>query len=171
LSETAVPSFGRRRFGGGTMQQAVNEGGRHDERTHRMKYTAFALVPSDTDTSLRQAETYIREFYAQQSHAASGTIQIVSQDETLTIHLDSWRMFVVYNCEPYVLEESKDIAEMLSRRHPEMMKLQGYGCRFELWSDEDPNMDYFNEYLFVLEQLSKIPEAVLVDHQSGTLIE
>ncbi len=90
---------------------------------------------------------------------------------------DTKRMRVEYGREEYyfylslfegeaALAESEDIAR--SRlSHPWAKTVANCAYRIEFSGDDDPDMDYFNEYFALMEELVQGAGAIVFDYPSG----
>ena len=94
---------------------------------------------------------------------------------------DRWQLKVHLNLEPHVIEESAELAQSLeagtcTAAAPELLewaknaKLQSFPVRFEISSSQDPNMDHFNDYLFVLEALQALEGSVAFDPSTNMFV-
>ncbi len=92
-----------------------------------------------------------------------------SSGEMLTAWWDNWSLSAYLSAEPFVAEESQEMAA----RHDDEPPWDQIGrCkrRIELWSDDDPEMAHFNTYLFVLAEIrQRFPGAILVDGDGGLI--
>lgn len=75
--------------------------------------------------------------------------------EELKISFDEYNFYITINDEPYILEE---LSEILEERQNDYVgnpinknEIMQSRYRFELWGDDDFDMDYFNESLFFIE--------------------
>lgn len=69
--------------------------------------------------------------------------------------------------ESWVVEESREIAENNATRG-ESVVIRECSYRVEFYGDDDLNMDYFNDYFGIMEELQKIPGIIIYDYPNGT---
>lgn len=85
--------------------------------------------------------------------------------DNFTGYWNGWALTMCLADAPHVLEESEERAARHNFRPPWDV-VRRCKRRIELWSDEDPNMDYFNTYLLILEEMErKFAGAILVGEQ------
>ncbi|MGB0389173.1 MAG: hypothetical protein ACPGWR_30490 [Ardenticatenaceae bacterium] len=133
------------------------------------QYSAFILFPSKSDVSLEQAEHKLRVFFEDEDKSAeisfpTGRIVRKKQNHLLLI-VEKWSLRIHFNSEPYVLEESKELAEYYAAERPDKEVIASCASRLEIISDLDPNGDYFNYYVFVVELLDQFSGAITFDCQ------
>ena len=75
--------------------------------------------------------------------------------------------FLIYIAQPYVLEESQEIATRFGKNRPDKDMIAKCNRRITTASNPDPNMDYFNDYVLVLQVFEKIPNSYIFDNQAG----
>jgi tetratricopeptide (TPR) repeat protein len=83
--------------------------------------------------------------------------------DTITVKFDDWKMWVHFSEEPHVIIESQEMAENSGR--PELADCP---ARLEIHAEDDPNMDYFNEHLYVLEVIEPNKGVYIFDPVNGT---
>jgi hypothetical protein len=89
------------------------------------------------------------------------------KNEQLTVDVDGFRFYVDFSCQPHVLEESKEIAEQFAAAHPSRVAIGKAACRFELTSDDDPEMDHLNDMIFICQAAEAIGHVYIFDPQAG----
>ena len=67
---------------------------------------------------------------------------------------------------PHVLEESQEIALEFAKGRPEQDKIGRCHTRVELAGADDPGMDYFNDYCYVVEAIEKLGTVYTFDQGS-----
>lgn len=68
--------------------------------------------------------------------------------------------------ESWVAEESREIADNQAKRS-EAEVIRNCPYRLEFYGDDDLNMDYFNDYFALMEEIQKIPGAIIFDYPNG----
>lgn len=68
--------------------------------------------------------------------------------------------------ESWVAEESREIADNQAKRS-EAEVIRNCRYRIEFYGDDDVNMDYFNDYFALMEEIQKIPGAIIFDYPNG----
>ena len=140
-----------------------------------MSYEAFVLLPNSNFTLERAAKLLEVRF-------ASRPDLKVTLKKNVTVKADDrWQLKVQLNLEPHVIEESIELAQSLAAGRcataaPELLeraknaKLESFPARFEISSSRDPNMDHFNDYLFVLEALGALEGSVAFDPSTNMFV-
>ncbi|HEY1193779.1 hypothetical protein [Flavobacterium sp.] len=125
-------------------------------------YSAY-ILPSSNATILALKE-YLEEFYQKSDHEDQPDIDLRDNQITLIFN-DEYRFYIYLSEEKHVNEEALEIAEDLETDWNEepfdKQKLKTAQKRFELWGDEDFDMDYFNDSLFILDQIEKFSGIII----------
>jgi hypothetical protein len=147
-----------------------------------MSYRAFILLPADTDASIEQAASKLKDFYNNIPPPTEAfSLQIKIEDGILVLEADKWTMEIGLSCDSQVLEEAKETAENLANgklkafdsllfEEAKAVNLKTYSYRFELESTADPNMLYFNDYLMIVDILRTFKGAIPFEYWSETLM-
>jgi hypothetical protein len=125
-------------------------------------YKAMALLQDDSDFDLDAAATELRKTFRRMAVSREGP--------RITVSADRWQMHLELETEPYVLEESREIAEVLPGcpRAPEIAVCRR---RVTVWSTgPDPDISHFNDYVLALNVLEDFKGVILFDPQSDKLI-
>ena len=131
-------------------------------------YQAFVMLPTENSP----APDAVKQQIQQRFDLAHPVAQIAIEPDYITITIEDWQLRISANGDPYVLEEAQEIAtQHLELGDPKRAALATYSFRLEISCDEDPNMDYFNCYIYVLEALSEFPGAIVFDPSTTGFIE
>jgi hypothetical protein len=117
-----------------------------------MAYEAFVLLPSDSDVSIEKIHQIFKTYYSSKSNDVTFNVK----ESKLTITIDNWNFRIDLNSEPYVIEESKDLADLFAKNRLDKNEIASSGIRLEISTDDDDEMDFFNYYVESLEQLEKL---------------
>lgn len=125
-------------------------------------YSAY-ILPSSNATIIALKE-YLEEFYQNSDTEDQPEINLSDNQITLIFN-DEYRFYIYLSEEKHVNEEAVEIAENLETDWNEepfdKEKLKTAQKRFELWGDEDFDMDYFNDSLFILDQIEKFSDIII----------
>jgi hypothetical protein len=134
-----------------------------------IKYSAFVFIPKTTEVSLEDAERKIRTFFGEEKFPETNIEVFLSNDKFLNnfqliLKVDDWSIYIILNSDIYVSEEAIEIAEKYSLEDiNRQASLKNCNSRFEVYSDTDPNMYYFNFYIWVVELLCEYEGALAFD--------
>ncbi|WP_289661844.1 hypothetical protein [Flavobacterium panacagri] len=125
-------------------------------------YSAYILPSSNaTITVLKE---HLEEFY-QNSDAGNQPEIILSNNQITIIFNDEYRFYIYLSEEKHVKDEALEITENLEEDWNEQPfdkeKLKTAQKRFEVWGDEDFDMDYFNDSLFIIDQIEKFSDIII----------
>jgi len=67
---------------------------------------------------------------------------------------------------PHVIEESKEIADQFAKGLPQQDLIAQCFSRVELVGDDDPEMQYFNDYCYIVEAIEKLGTVFTFDQGS-----
>ena len=123
-------------------------------------YNAFVLCPRYSNASVELAESQFRHFFEETSE------RIIREGHNkLVLKVNDWSLRVHFNSQPYVLEESKELAQYYAANRADKDLIAACASRFEIISDLDPEGNYFNYYVFVVELLEQFAGAITFDCQ------
>ena len=128
-----------------------------------MFYEILALTGDSQVTNLVILQAKLRSRY-QQHKSAPDLIEFISEKQ-LIIKWTNFQFTIYKNTESYVLEESQDIA----RNFPQYPKIAKCDRRLEVSSDEDRQMEHFNDYIFIQETIEHLGRVFLYEPQTGQL--
>lgn len=88
--------------------------------------------------------------------------------DVFTAYWGDWKLHLCLSTDSWIAEECQEMAEDHSHKPPYNL-IAKCTRRIELWSEDDPNMDHFNDYVSVLSEIEKaFPGAIVFDN--GELI-
>lgn len=120
-----------------------------------MSYNSLILLPADSRASIDDVERIARESYADDEREVF--LEVGDTDLTLTI--EEWEMIISLNNSPHVLAESKEMAEEFAAARPDKDEIAACDRRFEISTDADADMEYFNDYALMTERLGNLEGA------------
>lgn len=130
-----------------------------------MAYKALILLPSDTDASIDGARRVLEDFYADDA----GDVAFETSENRLTVTIDDWNCRIALNSRPSVLEESQEMASHFPDR-ADKDQIASSGVRFEVTTDDDAEMDFFNDYILIIEKLGEFKGAKIWEDAQGDFI-
>ncbi len=128
-------------------------------------YEALILIAATADIDLRSFEEAIEARFAGYPEVSSEI-----SGSRLTLSVDGFHFFINYNCAESVSIESQEIAEMFASGRDDADQIAGAKCRFEVSSDDDPSMDHFNDFVFLMEAAEQAGTVFLFDPAAGSFI-
>ncbi len=100
-----------------------------------------------------------------------GCKNIETHDESFMLEFaEKYKFYLKLNRETYVAEESAEIARQDFVVDEKKENIASCKSRYEMSADADPNMDYFNESLFIIEIFEKFPGVFIFDPNSGDFL-
>lgn len=100
------------------------------------------------------------------------THEIIQNQSQMQIHHDDWVLRVYWHGDdhPDVAFVSREIAQLtIVKERSDRDVIASCNRWVTTGGDPDPNMDYFNDYVYVLEVLETVPDAYLFDNYAGKL--
>ncbi|WP_343616815.1 hypothetical protein [Flavobacterium sp.] len=121
-------------------------------------YSAYITPSSNADITV--LKDYLEDFYQEENP------EILLSDNEIKITFDNEYNFYIYLAtEEHVNQEALEIADDLETDFNENLydkeKLKASKKRFEMWGDPDFDMDYFNDSLFLIEQIEKFNDIII----------
>lgn len=127
-------------------------------------YSYLAFITPTSDASLIALKNNLETFY--QKETIESKPEIVLDENQIDIVFDEdYRLHIAFSDEEYVNEEALELAEQYELDWNEntfdKATLQTCQKRFEIWGDEDFDMDYFNDSLFVIEEIENFSDVII----------
>lgn len=130
-----------------------------------MGYQAMILLPTKNTVTRIAIEQKLLDLFTEpvlnvkNLEIKSSEVFHSTQVEAFELHYDFFTFRFWLNSESYVIEEAQEMLENIASTDKSII----YDTRIEIASDDDPNMDYFNHYLWIVEELSTFEGAVAFD--------
>lgn len=118
------------------------------------------LIPAASPRSLKEFSKAIGAILTKTNPKSKVTRSI--RGNSLTLRVDKFPFFIGYSDAPHVLQESKEFAELFGP--PEKrVDIATASSRFELRAGHDPNMDHFNDMIFICQAAESMGPIYLFD--------
>ena len=127
-------------------------------------YRAIGLLKQDHDFDLDTAAARVVAKIPGSTSTRSG--------EVVTIAKGDWTIYITLVRGPHVQFETEGIvAKLAGLEISEAETVIGNDCRVEVWTDNaDPQMEHFNDYLYVVEVLKSFNGVMTVDPNEPSLL-
>lgn len=127
-------------------------------------YSYSAYISPSSNADIKVLKEFLDAFYQESDN------KITLSDNQITITFDDEYNFYIYLAEEeHVNQEALEIADYLEEDWNENLydkeKLKASKKRFEIWGDPDFDMDYFNDSLFIIEQVEKFNDIIIFQNQ------
>ena len=127
-------------------------------------YSYLAFITPTSDASLIALKNNLETFYDRP--VIENKPEILLEDNQINIIFDDeYQLYIAFSEEEYVNEEALEIAQeqQLDWNENTFDKTVLETCRkrFEIWGDDDFDMDYFNDSLFVIEQIEQFSDVII----------
>lgn len=94
-------------------------------------------------------------------------MEVVRKGNGITVSNEDWRINLHLAEEPFVAEENREMADWFAQCST-TAEIAACKRRVDVWSTEpDPQMDHFNDYLFVCHVMESFRGVILFDPQAG----
>lgn len=116
-------------------------------------YEAFVIFSQTNNTSIERYAQEIQVFYA---NSTGDKPKLTVNGQTIVVAFEGIQFSINRNCQPQVALESKELSRFAMSDHEEIAKST---CRLEISGAKDSQMNYFNDFLFLIqcaEQLGKV---------------
>lgn len=127
-------------------------------------YSYSAYISPSSNADIKVLKEFLDAFYQESDN------KIILSDNQITITFDDEYNFYIYLAEEeHVNQEALEIADYLEEDWNETPydkeKLKASKKRFAVWGDPDFDMDYFNDSLFIIEQVEKFNDIIIFQNQ------
>jgi hypothetical protein len=134
-----------------------------------MSYKALILIPPTEKIVLENISLGLEKFL-NQHNPENINIKVAGKKNKIDCSFNKWKVRINYNDNDDVLAESIDLAKNYGKEPQQIERISKCNARFEIATDSDGNMDHFNDYTIVVEQLLKIPGSIGFDPQGEDFI-
>lgn len=125
-------------------------------------YQTLALILPDSEAT--------RDLLCVKLAESFPNIHLKNEHSRVIMNFGNWQFFIYYNDAPHVIIESQEIAYQFATDREDKGVIAACKARFELYGELDPNMDYFNDYICVLQELETFTGVILFDPKIGEFI-
>jgi len=127
-------------------------------------YSYSAYISPSSNADIKILKEFLDAFYQESDN------KITLSDNQITITFDDEYNFYIYLAEEeHVNQEALEIADYLEEDWNETPydkeKLKASKKRFEVWGDPDFDIDYFNDSLFIIDQVEKFNDIIIFQNQ------
>jgi hypothetical protein len=124
-------------------------------------YQYLAFIQPGSDADLTVLKNNLVSFYAKTNRHPN-----ISQiDKTITVAFDNYKFQIFLSDEGHIIEEAAEIANDRTTDYAEnnfdKEKLKASSKRFEISGEDDFDMDYFNDSLFIVETIEKFKGVIV----------
>ena len=120
-----------------------------------MSYKAYIFLPDISTVNLGEVKSILSNSFRDDERSVS----IKKDDDKVALLIEDWKCSIYSNADASVLEEAIELAENFARNQVEKDEIKNCSKRLEVMCDEDPEMDFFNDYLTVIQELGNIKNA------------
>jgi hypothetical protein len=139
-----------------------------DVRHINTMYETSILIHPSTPVTRDELLNSISQFYGKSKGVAP---QIAARGTSgIRIQFPGFGFSIVKDGASHVIEEAKEISTRYGTATGKQHRISDCNTRFDVQGDDDPDMDYFNDYLYIIEAAQKLGEAYAFDNASATFI-
>ena len=125
-------------------------------------YNYLALIKPDSLASLELLKEKLNKTYQDEKR----TVSITRINEAININIDGYNFLISFQEGATVLEESIEMADRHTIDHEERTvdRNEVASCtrRFEIAGEDDYDMDYFNDSLYIVECIESIGDVIII---------
>jgi hypothetical protein len=139
-----------------------------DVRHINTMYETSILIHPSTPVTRDELLNSISQFYGKSKGVAP---QIAARGTSgIRIQFPGFGFSIVKDGASHVIEEAKEISTRYGTATGKQHRISDCNTRFDVQGDDDPDMEYFNDYLYIIEAAQKLGEAYAFDNASATFI-
>jgi len=131
-------------------------------------YSYLAFLQPSSNGNLLVLKQNLETFYEKQTVADKPEITLDDNLITLVFN-EEYEFHVFFSDEEHVNQEAKELAEEYEfdwNENPfDKEKLKTCIKRFEVWGDDDFDMDYFNDSLFIIDEIEKFTDVIIFHNE------
>ncbi|KUJ59638.1 hypothetical protein AR687_22160 [Flavobacteriaceae bacterium CRH] len=126
-------------------------------------YSYLAFIEDSSNADIHVLKNNLEEFYAQ-SENEKPTLTLESNQLNILFN-DEYSLYVYFSEEEHINEEAREFAAEYkldwNENTTDKEKLKTCKKRFEISGDDDFDMDYFNDSLFVIQEIEKFNNVII----------
>ncbi|MBS7231424.1 hypothetical protein KHA90_10350 [Flavobacterium psychroterrae] len=130
-------------------------------------YSYLAFIAPTSDASLMALKNNLDAFY--ESVTENKPEIVLESDKINLVFEDDYHLYIAFSEEAYVNEEALEIAGESKLDWNETAfdkaKLETCNKRFEVWGDDDFDMEYFNDSLYIIEEIERFTDVIIFNMQ------
>lgn len=129
-------------------------------------YQYFGLIPPGSNATLQGLKEKLYTFYSE----SEDLFELKLEGNRLQLLLGDYAFTIHYIDAPHVLKESVEISERLKGESDAKATIASCKARFEMHGDEDEDMDYFNDSLYIQEEWEDFEGVITFDVVNGEFL-
>lgn len=131
-------------------------------------YESAVLVDPEAEITIAQVAAELHRFYDAKPWAPT---RMDLHGQTLSLRWPGYLLEVARESLPHVVDESEEIARRYAASHAHRDRIARCAVRFSTSGDDDPNMDHFNDYLYVGEAIGRLGRVYRFDQSTCEFLE
>jgi hypothetical protein len=132
-------------------------------------YASMLMIPADHPITWPELQERISARFNALVSKPRSQHRIIHSDALTKIRVGVWELRVSWQADLDVVVESKEIAQFATKGRSDKAIVESCNRRVTTAADPDPDMNYFNDYVYVLEILQALPDVYVFDNYSGKL--
>lgn len=129
-------------------------------------YQTFILLPPQHPLTFEQLLALLQARFAKLKAARD---VVKASDNTIQITNTGWTLTVSWEADAHVVAESADMAAYFGAKRADQERIATCPVRLVTSGDPDPEMAFFNDYVFALEVLEALEDVYILDMAAETL--
>lgn len=130
-------------------------------------YSYLAFITKNSDANLIALKNNLEAFYEPVTENKPEIV--LESDQINLVFEDNYRLYIAFSDEAYVNEEALEIAAEhkfdWNENSFDKAKLETCNKRFEVWGDDDFDMEYFNDSLYIIEEIERFNDVIIFNMQ------
>lgn len=131
-------------------------------------YSYSVYIEPSSNAAISILKDNLDSFYQKQIITNKPEIVLIDNQITITFD-DDYNFYIYLSDEEHVNEEATEIANDQDVDWNENIfdkeKLKTCKKRFEVWGDDDFDIDYFNDSLFIIEQIENFNNIIIFQNE------
>ena len=129
-----------------------------------MSYMHFIFQKEKSEDLIGKIGNILESMYSQDS---KNKAEVIVSKDRVSLKFADYQFTYAYIGEDWVQEESRDIADTFGKNRKDQSILRDSKSRIEFYGDDDFDMNYFNDYLLMLERIQRQLPVIIFDTENG----
>ncbi|HEY9257705.1 hypothetical protein [Chitinophaga sp.] len=127
-------------------------------------YSYLAFILPGSNANINTLKNELTDFYSKPVIDDQPVISINGNDISVRFQ-DDYTFHIVFSAEAHVNTEARELAEEQALDWNEApfdkTALAQSASRFEIWGEQDFDMDYFNDSLFIIQKIEEFDNVII----------
>ena len=134
-------------------------------------YSLWIIIPNHLNLTFDDIVSTLASFFSTINEPHSIVRISDKRVDVRNTKIDQWNLSIEWQDEDWKQEEMRWLADTSAKERGDYELIATCKQSMTTGGDDDPNMDYFNTYVWMINAFESIPGLIIFDPNDGTFIE